>query len=202
MAKHKLSVEKRTVTGTGKLNALRAQNIVPGVIYGAGVENINIQIAAPALRSLLAESASEHILVDLQFGNESTLTLLQDIQHNFLTDTVTHVDFLAVKDSTEITSLVPLVLTGDAAGLTQGGIVDQTVYELHIKCQVKDLPEEISVDISSLNVGDTLRAGELKLPKGVITTMHPDDNIVTIVSPKEEVAAEAAPAEGEAPVAE
>lgn len=194
MAKHKLSVEKRTVTGTGKLNALRAQKIVPGVIYGAGIENINIQVAASSLRTLLSESASEHILVDLQFGNESTLALLQDIQHNFLSDTVTHVDFLAVKDSTEITSLVPLVLTGDAAGLAQGGIVDQTVYELHIKCQVKDLPEEISVDISSLQVGDTLRAGDLKLPAGVVTTMHADDNIVTVVSPKAEGAESEAPA--------
>lgn len=190
MAKHKLSVEKRTVIGTGKLNALRAQNIVPGVIYGAGVENINIQVTAPALRSLLSESASEHILVDLQFGNESILTLLQDIQHNFLSDTVTHVDFLAVKDSTEITSLVPLVLTGDAAGLSQGGIIDQNVFELHIKCQVKDLPEEISVDISSLQVGETLRAGDLKLPAGVVTTLHADDNIVTIIAPKEDGATE------------
>ncbi|MCC8020629.1 MAG: 50S ribosomal protein L25 [Akkermansia sp.] len=195
MARHKLSVERRTITGTGKLNALRAQKIVPGVIYGSGIENVNIQIAAPALRVLLSESASEHILVDLQFGNESRLALLQDIQHNFLNDTVMHVDFLAVNDNTEITSLVPLALTGEAAGSAQGGVVDQNVYELHIKCQVKDLPEEITVDISSLQLGDTLRAGDLKLPAGVTTTLHPDDNIVTLVSPKEEEETEEAAAE-------
>lgn len=199
MAKHTLAVSNRTVTGTGKLNALRAQDIIPGVIYGSHAENVNIQVTVPALRALLAESASEHMLVDLQIDGKSTLALLQDVQHNFLTDSVMHVDFLAVSPTTEITSLVPLVLTGEAAGTKQGGIVDQTVHELPIKCQVKNLPEEITVDIASLELGQTLRAGELTLPAGVSTTLHPDDNIATVISPKAEEeaapesAAEAAP---------
>lgn len=198
MAKHTLAVSKRSVTGTGKLNALRAQDIIPGVVYGSGSENINIQVAVPAMRSLLSESASEHMLVDLQLDGTSKLALLQEVQHNYLNDSISHVDFLAVSPTTEITSLVPLILTGDAAGTKQGGIVDQTVYELHIKCQVKNLPEEISIDITNLELGETLRAGDLKLPSGVNTTLHPDDNIVTVISPKTE---EEAPAEAAAEAA-
>ncbi len=198
MAKHTLAVSKRTVTGTGKLNALRAQDIIPGVVYGSGAENMNIQVTVPAMRALLSESASEHMLVDLQLDGQSKLVLLQDVQHNFLTDSISHVDFLAVSPTTEITSLVPLLLTGEAAGTKQGGIVDQTVYELHIKCQVKNLPEEIAIDITSLALGETLRAGDLKLPAGVSTTLHPDDGIVTIIAPKEDDAAAEAPAEAAA----
>lgn len=177
---HTLNATKRSIKGTGKLNALRAQGILPGVVYGAGVETIDIQINAREFAALLAGATSEHMLVDLQIDGAGKLCLLKDIQHNFLTDTVIHADFLSVNDNTVISSLVPVVLQGEAAGTKFGGLVDQTLHELPIKCKVKNLPEEISVDISALNIGDILRVAAITLPSGIETSLDGEVGIVTI----------------------
>jgi large subunit ribosomal protein L25 len=199
---HILKAATRTCTGSGKLNQLRKDGFIPAVVYGPGFDNANIQVDAREFALMLANAISEHFLVDLQIDGTSQKALLNEVQHDSLSGQYLHIDFLAVTETTEIHSVVPVVLVGDAAGVAQGGVLDQHIHELHIKCQVKDLPEEIEIDVKDLNLGDTIRIADVKLPAGVQTTLAADTPVAGIEAPaaltsEEEAAAatEEAPAE-------
>ncbi len=189
---HTLKAETRTVTGSGKLNQLRKSGWIPAVVYGAGVDNVNIQVNEREFAKMLANVSTEHFLVDLQIDGNSNLALLQDVQHNSLTGCNEHIDFLLVNDESEIHSIVPIVVVGEAIGATQGGIFDQTLHELHITCKVKDLPESIEVDVTNLQIGSSIRLADITLPTGVTTSIHGDTPIAVV---------EEASAEEEAPAA-
>lgn len=180
---HTLKAETRTTISSGKLNQLRKSGLVPAVVYGVGCDNVNIQVNAREFAQMLSEASSAHFLVDLQIDGTSKLSLLQEVQHNALTGEDMHIDFLAVNDNTDINSVVPIVLVGEAAGAAQGGLLDQTMHELHIHCKVKDLPEVIEVDVTSLALGGVLRLADVKLPKGVTTPVHGDTPVAVVEAP-------------------
>ena len=164
---HSLKAETRAC-GSGNLKQLRSQGLVPGVVYGPGFDNGKI-----------------------------VKVLLKEVQHNPITNACLHVDFQAVTDTTVIHSIVPVILEGDSAGVALGGVLDQTIHELAIICQVKDLPEAITADISGLKLGESLRIADLKLPSGVTTELA-GDVIVAIVEAPRVSGEEAAPAAEEA----
>ena len=146
---HSLKAETRAC-GSGNLKQLRSQGLVPGVVYGPGFDNVNIQVDAREFARMLASAVSEHILVALDINGKIVKVLLKEVQHNPITNACLHVDFQAVTDTTVIHSIVPVILEGDSAGVALGGVLDQTIHELAIICQVKDLPEAITADISGL----------------------------------------------------
>ena len=170
---HSLKAEARAC-GSGNLKQLRSQGLVPGVVYGPGFDNVNIQVDAREFSRMLASAVSEHILVALDIDGKVVKVLLKEIQHNPITNACLHVDFQAVKDSTVIHSIVPVILEGDPAGVALGGVLDQTIHELSVTCQVKDLPESIKADVSGLKIGESLSIADLKLPAGVNTELAGD----------------------------
>ena len=180
---HSLKAEKRTESGSGKLNQLRKAGFIPGVVYGAGVASENIKVDVKEFTKMLAEAGSQHMLVDLKPEGASKRALLKEIQHNSLADEYTHVDFLAVNAETEVHSSVPVVLEGDAAGLAMGGMLDQTIHELSVTCKVKDLPESIVINVSSLKVGEVIRLADVKLPSGVSVLIHGETPLVVMEEP-------------------
>ena len=193
---HSLKAETRAC-GSGNLKQLRSQGLVPGVVYGPGFDNVNIQVDAREFSRMLASAVSEHILVALDIDGKVVKVLLKEIQHNPITNACLHVDFQAVKDSTVIHSIVPVILEGDPAGVALGGVLDQTIHELSVTCQVKDLPESIKADVSGLKIGESLSIADLKLPAGVNTELA-GDVIVAIVEAPRVSSEEAAPAAEEA----
>ena len=193
---HSLKAEARAC-GSGNLKQLRSQGLVPGVVYGPGFDNVNIQVDAREFSRMLASAVSEHILVALDIDGKVVKVLLKEIQHNPITNACLHVDFQAVKDSTVIHSIVPVILEGDPAGVALGGVLDQTIHELSVTCQVKDLPGSIKADVSGLKVGESLSIADLKLPAGVNTELA-GDVIVAIVEAPRISSDEAAPAAAEA----
>lgn len=198
---HSLKAETRAC-GSGNLKQLRSQGLVPGVVYGPGFDNINIQVDAREFARMLASAVSEHILVALDINGKIVKALLKEVQHNAITNACLHVDFQAVTDTTVIHSIVPVILEGEPAGVSMGGVLDQTVHELTIICQVKDLPESITADVSALKLEESLRIADLKLPAGVETELA-DDVIVAIVeAPRVAAEEEATPAAEAAPAAE
>ncbi|MFR1318822.1 MAG: 50S ribosomal protein L25 [Akkermansia sp.] len=188
---HSLKAEARAC-GSGNLKQLRSQGLVPGVVYGPGFDNVNIQVDAREFSRMLASAVSEHILVALDIDGKVVKVLLKEIQHNPITNACLHVDFQAVKDSTVIHSIVPVILEGDPAGVALGGVLDQTIHELSVTCQVKDLPESIKADVSGLKIGESLSIADLKLPAGVNTELA-GDVIVAIVEAPRVSSEEAAP---------
>ena len=159
---HSLKAETRAC-GSGNLKQLRSQGLVPGVVYGPGFDNVNIQVDAREFARMLASAVSEHILVALDINGKIVKVLLKEVQHNPITNACLHVDF----------------------------------HELAIICQVKDLPEAITADISGLKLGESLRIADLKLPSGVTTELA-GDVIVAIVEAPRVSGEEAAPATEEA----
>lgn len=177
-----LAVAKRDAIGTGKLNALRAQGIIPAVVYGPAVEgNLYVQAKEADVRTLLAGTENDSILVELSLDGKTILTLIKHVQYNHRTDSVTHIDFEAVTPDTVVKALTPVHLTGSAVGVAMGGVVHQIVHDLPIKCAVKDIPAEITGDVSELKLGDSLRLAQITLPENVATPFNGTVVIASVV---------------------
>ena len=179
--KHQLEATHRNRSGSGALKQMRREGLVPAVIYGAGSENENVKVDAKVFFDLLHHSASESILVNLDIEGKKRLALIQDVQHNSLTNEIVHVDFLAVNENELITAVIPVEAVGTAAGVKAGGILDVQLHDLEIQCLPKDLPEIIEVDVTELKLGNALHIGEVTFPDGVKPTLN-DDVVVAIVS--------------------
>jgi large subunit ribosomal protein L25 len=177
-----LHAAPRNRTGSGSLKQMRREGWLPCVVYGRGVENHNVKIDARNFATLLKESASDNILVNLQIGEEATiLAFLQALQHNPLTGSVLHVDFRAVDENTEITAQLPVELVGDSVGVHAGGVLEQILYNLEIRCLPKDLPEMFTADISALDIGDFLHVSDVPLPDGVTAVPAADMVVAQVV---------------------
>lgn len=179
--KTSLKAAPRARTGSGRLNQMRREGWLPSVIYGRGVENINLKVDAKTFNEVLAHSSSENIIVNLDIEGEGThLAFLQAIQHDPMSGAALHADFLAIDNKTEITAHIPAHLHGEAIGVKTGGVIEQYVHAIEITCLPDDLPETIDVDISKLEVGDSLHLGDITYPKGVRHTQGADVVVVHI----------------------
>ena len=170
-----LKAEPRQRTGSGVLKQMRREGYVPSVVYGGSTENINVKVKAKEFKDLLAQSASDNILVTLDIEEgASQLAFLKALQHDPLTGQVLHIDFLAVGETTEITGNIPINMIGDSIGVEQGGVLEQQLHSIEIKCLPKDLPDTLEADISHLDVGDALHVGQVTWPDGVTPTLGQD----------------------------
>ena len=155
---------------------------MPSVVYGGGSENQNLKVNEKAFKDLLAQSASENIIVNLELdGGGSQSAFLKDVQHHPLTGRVLHIDFLAVDQNTEITAQIPVELTGEALGAKEGGLLEQLLHSVEIVCLPKDLPEVIEVAVDHLELSAALHVGEVVWPTGVKPTLA-DDVVVALVA--------------------
>ncbi len=166
--KTNLKAAPRARTGSGLLKQMRREGWLPSVIYGRGAENLNLKVDAKTFAEVIAHSSSENIVVNLEIEGEGTrLAFLQAIQHDPLTGLALHADFLAIDSKTEITAHIPAHLVGEAPGVKAGGVVEQYIHALEITCLPDQLPETIDIDISGLQLGDSLHVGDVKYPEGV-----------------------------------
>ncbi len=179
--KTSLKAAPRARTGSGRLNQMRREGWIPSVIYGKGTDNINLKVDAKTFTDLLAHSSSENILVNLEIeGHGTRLAFLQSVQHDSLSGITLHVDFRSIDENTPITAHIPTHLNGESAGVKAGGLIEQYVHAIEITCLPNDLPETIEVDISALQIGDSLHIGEITYPAGVKPT-HAADVVVAHV---------------------
>ena len=191
--KTSLKAAPRARTGSGRLNQMRREGWVPSVIYGKGTENINLKVDAKTFSDLLAHSSSENIIVNLDIeGHGTRLAFLQSIQHDPISAKVLHADFRSIDENTAITAHIPTHLNGESAGVKAGGLVEQYVHAIEITCLPNDLPETIEVDISHLQVGDSLHIGDITYPAGVKATHAADVVVAHIGKPSAAVSEEAA----------
>ena len=169
--KTSLKAAPRNRSGTGRLKQMRREGWVPSVIYGKGTENINLKVDAKTFAELLAHSSSENILVNLDIeGHGTRLAFLQSVQHDSLSGITLHADFRAIDEKTAITAHIPTHLNGESPGVKAGGLIEQYIHAIEITCLPNDLPDTIEVDISNLQIGDSLHIGEIPYPTGVKPT--------------------------------
>ena len=180
MAEITLKADVGRPTGTRVSKRLRAAGRVPGVVYGLDSDPVPVDVDWRELRHALTGEAGLNALIDLEFGGHSELSIVKSLQRHPVHHTVTHVDFLLIRRDVAISVDVPIVLQGEAEEvLKEGGMVDQILTTLTVAAKPADIPNELTIDISGLVVGDAVRVGDLSLPSGVTTEVDPEDPVVT-----------------------
>jgi large subunit ribosomal protein L25 len=204
MAKQvKLKAERRSATGRSAARKLKARGVVPAVIYGAKDKPQPLQLSERDINAMLSHSSGENILVELEIDGDQSgrLALVQEIQHSPVRGDVLHIDFHAVSMDEKIHAEVPVETIGTANGVKNfGGLLEQNLRALAIECLPRDLPDRIVVDVSALNIGDSIHVRDLQLPPGVTTRVQLDLTAFSVLAPaveEEPVAAVATTAEPE-----
>ncbi|HOK17936.1 MAG TPA: 50S ribosomal protein L25 [Caldisericia bacterium] len=201
MKRVSLKVMKRDTMKKSDLRKLREKDLVPGVIYGEGLEdNILISVPLKNITNLIRLESEEDFLVELEIekSKKKFIAVLQDEQFNPITDEVTHVDFYSVSLEKSITSKVPIHFIGEPIGAKEGGVLFRTLYEVELEAKPLDLPSFIEVNISDLKIGDSIHISDLEISPNVKILHNPDETIVTVSTPtKEEVKVEEVPVEAE-----
>jgi len=184
----------------GPLKQVRSNGRVPAVIYGRQTAPQTLEIVAREISDLIHEHVSENLLVDLAIENDSRakrLALLQEVQRHPINGKVVHVDFHEVAEDEKVTVHVPVETVGEAAGVkNNGGVLEHVLFKLKVRCLPKDLPEQIIVDVSALEIGKTIHIGEITAPQGVELLGDKKIPVVSVAAPRAEE--EAVPAAGEA----
>jgi len=197
-----LKAYPRTLQRRGGAKRLRTAGRVPAVIYGRQDKPQNLEVNAKELEELIHHSASENVLVDLSVESDARpkrLALVQEIQHHPLEGDMLHVDFHEVAEDEKLVVHVPLETTGEAAGVkTGGGVLEHVLFKLKVRCLPKDLPEQIIVDVSHLELGKAVHLGEIKAPAGVEILGEKHIPVVAVALPRAEEEEVAATATGEA----
>ena len=187
MAKQvKLKAERRSATGRSAARKLKARGIVPAIIYGAKDKPQPLQVSERDISAMLSHAAGQNILVDLEIDGDKSgrLALVQEIQHSPVRGDVVHVDFHAVSMDEKIHAEVPLETTGIPEGVkTFGGLLEQSLRTLAIECLPRDLPDRIIVDVSALNIGDSIHVRDLQLPSGVTTRLQLELTAFSVLPP-------------------
>lgn len=196
MAKQvKLAAKIRSEVGRTAVKKVKSQGSVPAVIYAHNQTPVSLQVTLSDLDTLLAHAVGEHVLVDLEIpGEANRLAIIQEVQRHPVTQALLHVDFHGISANEKIEANIPVEAVGEAIGVkSAGGILEQLVRSLDIKCLPQDLPEIINVDVSALNIGDSIHIKNVVLPEGV-TAVDTDITLFMVAEPT-------VIAEPEAPVA-
>ena len=167
-----IKAKVRSEIGGRRPRRIRASGRVPAILYGSGTAQ-PLELNGREIAEALHGSSSESVLVDLTVEAEGGATtkkmaLIREVQHDPLRDTIEHIDFHQVEENKKLRVEVPVHEIGEAVGVrTGGGILDHALRTLRVECLPKDLPERIDVDVSALEVGQSIHVGEVKLPAGV-----------------------------------
>jgi large subunit ribosomal protein L25 len=185
-----LKAYPRTQTRHGQVKQLRTTGRVPAVIYGRETKPQNLEVNAREFGDLINRSASENLLVDLSVENDARakrLALVQEIQHHPLDGKVLHVDFHEVSENEKVTVQVPVETTGEAAGVKNGGgVLEHVLFKLKVRSLPKDLPEQILIDVTALEIGKSIHIGDIKAPEGVEILGDKHISVVAVAQPRAE----------------
>ena len=196
MADLVLNTEEKTTIGSRSSRRLRRDGKVPGVLYGLGQDPEIFSVDYGELRGALTTDAGLNALIQLSINGTNQLTILKTLQRHPVKDEVIHVDFVRVDPKQELAVEVPIVLEGVAKKVTdQNGMVDQTMFSLSVLSLPDAIPNELTADVSELEINDAIRVSDVVLPEGVRTEVDPEEAIAvgTVTrSTMESIAAEEA----------
>jgi len=194
MAQNTLNVLKRVRMGKRGAKAIRREGNVPAILYGKGAEPIPIVINPVDLKQALSTDAGENTLLEISVQNDSEeikkLSLLRDIQYDYMTSKPIHFDFQALDIEKKITVSVPVAVTGKSKGVKEGGILEEILREISVECLPKDIPNSFEVDVSELEIGDSIHVSILEITDEVNILHEEDETIVTVLAPRMEVVEE------------
>ena len=178
MADLVLNTEEKTTIGSRSSRRLRRDGKVPGVLYGLGQDPEIFSVDYGDLRGALTTDAGLNALIQLSVNGTNQLSILKSLQRHPVKDEVIHVDFVRIDPNQELAVEVPIVLEGVAKKVTdQNGMVDQTMFSLSVLSLPDSIPNELTADVSELEINDAIRVSDVALPEGVRTEVDPEEAI-------------------------
>src|SRR5688500_15569243 len=198
-----LPAEARDRAGKGASRHLRREGRVPAVIYGEKKDALSIHVEEKLLTKMLHTGHFMNSVIMIDVAGKPTRTLPKDVQFHPVSSRPIHVDFLRIGEHSQVTVNVPVRFDNEEAspGLKRGGVLNVVAHDLALICDASEIPEEIHIDLTGLEIGDTLHISQVKLPKGAKAANADDDfTVATIVAPSamKQTEEEEAP-EGEVP---
>lgn len=187
-----LQAEVRGSRGKGPARRLRAQGQVPGVLYGPGMEPTPLTLSPKELTKALRGPRGRNVVFKLSVGGKDELAMAKDVATDPVTQELLHIDLYRILEDQELEIDVPLHTHGRAAGVVQGGVLNVTRRTLPVRTTPANIPISIDVNVSKLNLKDSISVGEVELPEGVVCTLRPNLTLVIVLEPRKATAAEEA----------
>lgn len=192
-----LLAKERNLFGSQSVKHLRHQGEIPAVLYGKKMKNMHIQVKNENLVKILHTSAGENAIIKLNIEKDSSSgeqkknkmvnVLIKEIQYDPITMAILHIDFSKVSLTEKIVVKVPVKIKGEPVGVIKNsGILDVALWEFEIECLPTDIPEDIAVEVESLDIGDTLHIRDINFPSGIKILEDEDKTVASVIAPKEE----------------
>ncbi|RYD94086.1 MAG: 50S ribosomal protein L25/general stress protein Ctc [Sphingomonadales bacterium] len=180
-----LSAETRDRAGKGASRAMRREGRVPAVIYGDKQEPIAIHLEEKVIMKMLHTGHFFNSVVMLDVAGKKIRTLPKDVQFHPVTDRPLHADFLRIGEHSKVTVNIPVHFTDEdlSPGIKRGGVLNIVIHDLGLVCDAAEIPDEISISLKGLDVGENIHLSQITLPKGATAVDHTDITIATIVAP-------------------
>jgi large subunit ribosomal protein L25 len=185
MSEMTIEVQQRQEIGKNANRRLRASGQVPAVVYGSGLDPATIQVEKRQIENLLRKGGGENavFLLKLAGTDKSRHTMIREMQIDVLNGDMIHIDFQRIKMDEVVKVFVPIEVHGVAEGVkAEGGMLDHPTREVEVSCLPSSIPSQIGLDVSALNVGQHIEAGELELPEGVELLSDSDRVIVSVMA--------------------
>lgn len=178
-----LKVEKRTTKGKKVMKRLREERQIPAILYGHKLDNVMLCFEEGQFARILNTGAR---MVRLTFDDKKESVLIKDIQYDYISDRVIHVDFSRIDLDERIRLRIPIELFGESIGVKEGGVLTYVMKDVEVECLPIAIPEKIRVNISDLNLGKAIHVKELPVPEGIQYISDPDAVIVSVHQPASE----------------
>ncbi|MCA9536316.1 MAG: 50S ribosomal protein L25 [Myxococcales bacterium] len=184
-----LQAEVRTESGKGPARRLRASGKIPAVVYGPGIDPTPLTVNPTEILKGLRSKRGRNVAYDLTFGGKQALVMVRDLEVDPVSRELLHVDFLSVAPEVPVKVSVPLSTTGRAKGVVKGGLLNVTLRTVPLLSPPKLVPEEIVLDVTGLDVGESIVVKDLQLAEGVVCALPADRTLVSIQENRRAIAA-------------
>jgi large subunit ribosomal protein L25 len=202
MAEVTIQANKRENTGKGAARKARAQKRVPAVLYGQGMDPVAVEVDRRDLINAFNTDAGMNVLFNIELDGEATTALAKDLQRDPIRGTLMHADFIKIDLKQEVEVEVPVHTVGEPAGVKEGGVLEQPLFTVHVRCLPAEVPESIDADVSGLGIGDSLKVAELPTDRGYTILSDADAIVAAVAAPISEAELEAMEADVAADVEE
>jgi large subunit ribosomal protein L25 len=179
-------VHKRDVTGTRAAKRMRKSGLIPGVIYGHGHEAVLIAVEPHVLRDALHTSAGMHAVLDVTFEGQKRghKAIVKELTLDRVKNNVIHIDLQEIRLDETIETTVSIHFEGEAKGVKAGGMLDESTREVTVKGLVTAIPEHLVVDVSELDMNETLQVADLVVPEGIEIMADADEVLCSVLPPR------------------
>jgi large subunit ribosomal protein L25 len=168
--------------------------MIPGVVYGKGLDPVAVSIKYRDLQDAISGAGGQNNLITLVGGGslDQNIAIVADMQRDAIKRTIKHVDLHRINPNEKLRITVPVVLTGTAIGVKEGGLLDLAHHELHIECLPGNIPDNITIDVTELKIAHSIHVSEITVPEGIVILDQPKIPVVSVLGrAKEETPAAA-----------